>query len=92
VCVPFRLVGRAVCESADTGILLVDKVNEIRVAIMKARGERLVLDHTIQFDYESVSPEDNSSHTRDTPSGIPRFHAIVYLGRRQPGVCPVCTQ
>ena len=52
LCVPFGFVGRPVREGADTSILFVDEVNEIRVAIMKARWERLVLDHAIQFDYE----------------------------------------
>lgn len=51
VCISLRLVGRAVREGADASILFVDEVDEIRVAIMKARGERLVLDHAIQFDY-----------------------------------------
>ena len=52
VCVSFRLMGRAVREGADASILFVHEVDEIRVAIMKARGERLVLDHAVQFDCE----------------------------------------
>lgn len=52
VCISFGLVRRAVCEGADASILFVDEVNEIRIAIMKARRKRLVFDYAIQLDYE----------------------------------------
>ena len=50
VCVSFRLMGRAVCEGADAGILFVHKVDKILVAVVKARGKRLVLDDAVKLD------------------------------------------
>lgn len=50
VSVSFRLVGRAVCKGADTGVLIVDEVDKIRVTVMEARGQRLVLDDAVQLD------------------------------------------
>jgi hypothetical protein len=52
VCISFGLVGRAVCEGADASILFMDEVNEIRIAIMEARRERLVFDYAVQFNYK----------------------------------------
>lgn len=78
VCVSFRLAGRAVREGTDSSVLFVDKVDEIRVAIVKARGKRLVLDHTIQFDCkQALVSRTRLAMLGDTRSGIARFHAIV---------------
>lgn len=49
--VPLRLVGRAVCEGADSGVLIVDEIDEIRMAIVEARRQRLVFNDTIQLDW-----------------------------------------
>jgi hypothetical protein len=50
MCISLRLVGRPVCEGADAGILFVHKVDKILVAVVKARGKRLVLDDAVKLD------------------------------------------
>ena len=77
--VSFGLIGRAICESTDSGILVVDEVDEIRVTIVEARGQRLVLDDAIEFDciHISACTPDATMRADDIPSEIARFHAIV---------------
>ena len=75
--VPLRLVGRAVCEGADSGVLIVDEIDEIRMAIVEARRQRLVFDDTIQLDCSLLVCRLDATRSENIRSGMARCHAIV---------------